>query len=464
MSALYSRLLFPIPDGYVTSQMILEWIEGDQAGDQMPPTTSPFHLLLWHSLPKYTPLYSRWLCHKPNDSGMIEGDQAVDVAEGHNPPPPLYFKPPLTFMNLAAIYSRWLWHKPDDPGMDRRRPGSWSGSLDAKHPLFYILPPHPSSIYPIWHPLLQYMLLYSRWLWHKPDDSGMEQLKWMRTSRRHPQPFYIPPTSPLPPQSPSCIPYINPHLFIPDGYDTSQMILEWMDGDQAVEVDGNLQMASPSTSISRSLNFSTRFQYMSLYSRWLWHKPDDPGMDRRRRSSWNGWESPDATHHLPSTSFHPIPLPHTPYGIPYFSTCPSIPDGYDTSQMILEWIEGEEAVEMDENLQMPQFVFSKDPQPEGCIKRYKTGGFSTPCLLLPAPCSLFLAPQVPQFVLSRLPQPEGGIKRYKTGEISTPCSFPSFLLPAPLLSAPCSLLPTLYSQHSPPPAFHYGIYYGPSHT
>ncbi len=118
------------------------------------------------------------------------------------------------------------------------------------------------------------------------------------------------------------------------------MILEWIEGDQAVEVDEDLYM-------------------------------------------------------LPTISPFHLPPHHLVFiTLMYIN---SIPDGYDTSQMILEWIEGEEAVEMDENLQMPQFVFSKDPQPEGCIKRYKTGGFSNPCSF---PCFLLPCSQLPAPLLS----------------------------------------------------------------
>ena len=45
--------------------------------------------------------------------------------------------------------------------------------------------------------------------------------------------------------------------------------------------------------------------------------------------------------------------------------------------MILEWIDGPDAVEVSEDLQMPQFIMHHDPKPEGCVKRYKTGKLPT---------------------------------------------------------------------------------------
>ena len=47
-------------------------------------------------------------------------------------------------------------------------------------------------------------------------------------------------------------------------------------------------------------------------------------------------------------------------------------DGYETNQMILEWLD-EAPVEVAEDLQMPQFdMYAYNA--EGCVHKYKTGG------------------------------------------------------------------------------------------
>ena len=168
------------------------------------------------------------------------------------------------------VYFRWLWHKPDNPGMDRSRSGSWSWwDLPVPRPS-----PTPLTFLTLPDATVKYMPVPSRWLWHKPDDSAMDR-RGPGSSNGWDLPLH--------PPSPTALAFLTwIHIYsipcIPDGYDTSQMILEWMEGDKAVQLDGNLQI--PPT-IHLHLPFSkflyqmpihvSLFQMVMTQARWFWN-------------------------------------------------------------------------------------------------------------------------------------------------------------------------------------------------
>ena len=131
------------------------------------------------------------------------------------------------------------------------------------------------------------------------------------------------------------------------------------------------------------------------------------------------------------------------------------PDGYDTTQMILEWIEGPDAVEVSEDLQMPQFIMHHDPKPQGCVKRYKTGEVIPPCshsqYTLPAPCFHTFRSIVPPAST----QNHRGVSRDTKQVRSQTLNAPS----------PCSLLPdnnqlvSFANANSPEAKSRFGHYY-----
>ncbi len=158
----------------------------------------------------------------------------------------------------------------------------------------------------------------------------------------------IPPTTPstfLPPPpllpSSSGIAYCSTYFPFPDGYDTSQMILEWIEEDQAVEVDEIFQMPPPAPLCSPIL---LSYSIIQCISNLQCTFPDGYDMSQMILEQIEGDEAVEVDENLqmpPTSTFH-LSLPsHTLlYQMPQFNTCLSIPDGYVTSQMIMESIGG----------------------------------------------------------------------------------------------------------------------------
>ena len=66
--------------------------------------------------------------------------------------------------------------------------------------------------------------------------------------------------------------------------------------------------------------------------------------------------------------------------------CILVLDGYDTNNLLLGWLSGEEAVEINEELEMPQFEL-KGVTAIQCIRKYKTGNN---LIMLSSECNLQL--------------------------------------------------------------------------